>query len=105
MFYTKFDNHECTKIILNRVHEEIFWVGDVPIVIDNDLIHKVIGLSNEGCNPMNVMNVRKIIEINLYTKFDERNMKVDMILDKGVKVLRKIIGYKLNHSSRVKSMP
>lgn len=105
MFYMEFDNHEWTRIILSQFIEEFFWVGDVPIVIINESIHKVIGLRNEGCDTVNDGNVRKTVETNLQTKFDGRNMKVDMIQDKGVKVLRKIMGYKLNHSSRVNSMP
>ena len=53
MFYTEFDNHEWTRIILSRVHDDLLWLGDSQIVIDDDLIHKVTGLSNEGCNPVN----------------------------------------------------
>ena len=46
MFYTKFDNHEWTQIILSKIHDNIFLLGDAQIVIDNDLIHKVTRLSN-----------------------------------------------------------
>ena len=28
MFYTEFDNHEWTQIILSRVHDDMFWLGD-----------------------------------------------------------------------------
>lgn len=104
VFYTKFGSHECRKIILSKVHEEMFWIGGVPILIDNDLIHKVIGLRNEGCNPINDRNVRNIVEINLMTKFDGKNMRFDPIQDNGVRVLRKIARYKLNHSYRVNSV-
>lgn len=57
----------------------MFWLGDAHVTIDNDLIHKVTGLSNEGCNPINDTNVRKLVEKNLFTRFDGRNMKVDTI--------------------------
>ena len=59
MFYMNFDNHEWTRIILSRVHGDLLLLGDSIICIDNDLIHKVIGLSNEGCNPINIKNVRR----------------------------------------------
>lgn len=39
MFYTKFNNHEWTRITLRRVHDDILWLGDAYIFIDNDLIH------------------------------------------------------------------
>lgn len=101
MFYIDLVNHEWTITILSRVHDEMFWICDVPIIIENDLIHKVIGMISEGYNSMNDRNMRNIFKTNLYTRFDGRNMKVDMIYDIGVKVLIKMLGYKLNHSSRV----
>lgn len=52
IFYTEFDSHEWTWIILSRVHDEMFWLGDVNVSIDNDLSHKVTRLSNEGWNPV-----------------------------------------------------
>ena len=79
MFYTEFDNCNWTQIILSRVHNDMLWLGDTQTIIENDLIHKVIGLSNEGCNPINEKNVRKKLEINLHTRFEGRNMKGDSI--------------------------
>ena len=49
------------------------------VAIDNDLFHKVTGLSNEGYNLVNEKNVRKMVETNLNTRFDGRNMKVDTV--------------------------
>ena len=46
ILFIEFDNHEWSRIILRRVHKEMFWVGDIPIIIDNDLIHKVTRLRN-----------------------------------------------------------
>ena len=43
--------------------------------------------------------------MNLNSRFDRRNIKVDSIQDKGVKILSKILGYKFNHGSRVKLVP
>lgn len=48
MFYKKFDNHDQTRIILNRVHDEMLWIDDALVLIDDDLIHKVIGLRNDS---------------------------------------------------------
>lgn len=62
-------------------------------------------MSNEGCNPINEKNVRNMVETNLNTRFYGRNMKVDSIQDKRVKLLSKILGYKFNHGSRVNSVP
>lgn len=82
MFYTKFDNHYWTQIILSRVHDDMFWLADEKVVIENDLIHKVKGLSNEGYNPINEKNFRKMVERNLNTKFDGRHVKVDSTQDR-----------------------
>ena len=105
MFYTDFDNHEWTRLILSRVHNDLLWLGESIICIDNDLIHKVAGLSNERCNPININNVHKIVETNLNTCFDGRNMKVNTIQDDGVRLISKILGYKFNHGSRIDLVP
>ena len=79
MFYTDFDNQDWIRIILSRIHDDLLWLGDLVVCIDNDLIQKVIGLSNKGSNPINTRNVCKIIEENLNTYFVGRNMKVNSI--------------------------
>ncbi|MDF3675377.1 hypothetical protein, partial [Enterobacter hormaechei] len=76
--------------------DDFFWLGDSIICTNNDLFHKVIGLSNEGNNPMNIKNVHKIVEGNLNKYFDGGNIKVNTIKDDGV---RHILGYKYNHGS------
>ena len=67
MFYTDFDNNEWTRIILSIVHDNFLWLGDSIICIDNDLIHKVTGLRNEGSNLVNIKNVCKLVETNINT--------------------------------------
>ena len=80
------------------------WLGDSIICIDNDLIHKVTGLSNEGSNPVNIKNVHKILDANLNTYFDGRNMKFNTIQDDEVRLICKILGYKYDHGSRIDSI-
>ena len=87
MFYTDFDNHEWTRINLSRVHDDLLWLGDSLICIDNELIHKGTSLSNEGCNLVNIKNVHNIVETNLNTRFDGRNMKINTIKDDEVRLL------------------
>ena len=105
MFYMDFDNHERSRIILRRIHEDMFWVRDIPVMIDNKLIHKFSSLSNEGCNIVNEKNVKKLVETNQKTKFDGRNMKLDLITKIDVRLISKNIGYKMNYNSRVNSIP
>lgn len=81
------------------------WVGDVPVVIENEMIHKLTSLRNEGSNPIHTKNVKKVVESNLKIKSDGRNMKVDMIEQVDIRLVRKIIGYKMNYSSRLNSIP
>ena len=54
---------------------------------------------------MNIKNTHKIVEKNLNTCFDGRNMKVSNIKDDGVRLISKILGYKFNHGSRIDSVP
>ena len=79
MFYMNFNDEDWIRIILSRVHDDLLWLGDSVVCIDNDLIHKVTGLHNKGSNPVNTRHARKIVEANLNTYFDGRNMKVNSI--------------------------
>ena len=45
-----------------------------------------------------------MVDKNLNTRFDRRNMKVNSIQDDGVRLLSKILGYKFNHGSRIDSV-
>ena len=63
------------------MNEEIFWVGDTLVQIDNEIIHKVIGLFNEGCNPMNEKNVKKFFEENMKIKSDGSISRIWQIND------------------------
>ena len=104
MFNKNFDSNEWKIIIHSRVHDDFLWLGDYIICIDNDLIHKVIGLRNEGSNLVNIKNVRKLVEANINTYFDGRSMKLNSIQDDGVKLICKILGYKYIHGSRIDSI-
>ena len=72
---------------------------------NNNMIHKFIGLCNEGSNIVNIKNVKKLVETNWETKSDGRNMKLDMIKEVDVKLVSKVIGYKMNYSSRLNFVP
>ena len=92
MFYTDYDNEEWIRIILSRVHDDLLWLGDSMVSINNYLIHKVTSLHNKASHPVNTRHACKLVEANLNTYFDGRNMKVNSIHDEGVKVIRKILG-------------
>ena len=47
----------------------------------------------------------KLVEANLNTYFDGRDMEVNSIQDDGVRLICKILGYKYNHVSRIDSIP
>ena len=79
MFYREFNNHEWSIIILSHSHKGMFWVGDFLAMIENDMIHRLTSLCNEGRNPINEKNVKKMVEINVKTKLDGRNMRIDLI--------------------------
>lgn len=101
MSHTKIDNHKWSRTILSRIHEGMFWVGDILVMIDNDMIHRITSLCNEGCNLVSEKNAKKMVETSLKSKFDGRNMRIDLINRMDVRIINKIISYKMNHSSRV----
>lgn len=73
-------------------------------MIDNDMIHKLTRLINKGTNPVNENNVKTLVEINTKSVSYGRNMKLDKINLIDVRFISKIIGYKINYSSRVNSI-
>ena len=50
-FNHELDNEEWTQIILNKIHNGMFWMGDNVVDISADLIHEVISLSKQGSVP------------------------------------------------------
>ena len=53
---------------------------------------------------MNTRHACKIVEENLNTYLNGGNMKLNSMQDDEVRVIRKILGYKFNHESRVDSV-
>lgn len=105
MSFKEFGQHEWTRIILSHIHEDMFWVGEIPIMIKNDMIHKLTIIINEYSNPMNVKNVKRLVETNLKSVSNGRNMKLDKVEEIDVKLINKIIRCKMNYSFRVNSIP
>ena len=70
IFFTDFENEEWVRIVLSRVHDDLLWLGESIVCIDNDLIHKVTGLPNKESNPVNTRHAHKLVENNLNTYFD-----------------------------------
>lgn len=69
------------------------------------MIHRLTRLSNEGINLVNEKNVKKMVETNLKTKSNGRNIRINLIKDDDVRIIKKIIGYKMNYSSRINYIP
>lgn len=82
----------------------MLWVGDILVIIDNNVIHKLTGLRNEEKKLVNENNIKKLVETNLKRKSDGRNMRIDPITLIDVRVINKIIGYNMNHNYRVNSI-
>lgn len=69
------------------------------------MIPKPARLSNDGSNPANVDTFKKLAKKNLKTIFDGRNMKLDMIKEVDIRLVSKVIGYKMSYSSSLNSVP
>lgn len=67
-------------------------------MLDTDIIHKLTVLSNEDSNPINVNNLMKLVESNMKKMFDVRNMKLNMIKETNVRLIRKINGYNMKYN-------
>ena len=81
----------------------MLWVGHIPVMIDNDMIHKLTSLSNEGSNPNNEKSIKKLVETNIELVSYGRNMKLDQVKKIDVRIIRKIIGYKINYRGLIRA--
>lgn len=100
----EFDNEECTKIILSRIHNGKFWLEDRVIDITADLIHDVIGLSKSSVIPLNEKNMRKIVISNIGSSYNGRGIVISKIKQDDVRYLCKILTTKFCTNSREDDM-
>lgn len=101
-FYHEFYNEDWSKIILTRIHDEKFWIGDNVIDISAKLIHEVTRLCNQGSIPLNEKNVKKIMIENTKSTYNGRGIIISQIKKDDVTFVRfvsKMISTKLYSSS------
>ena len=67
LFRHKFENEEWARIILSRIHDNKFWIGEQVVDITSDLLHEVTRVRNKGKIPINEKNVKKVLEANTKT--------------------------------------
>lgn len=99
-FYHELENKEWTQIILNRIHNGEFWMGDNVFDISSDLAHEVVGLRKQGSLPNGVKLVKKKVELNTKVVYNGKAMVVSTIRQHDVKLLRKIITSSICASSK-----
>lgn len=102
-FY-EFDEPKWIKIILSRMHDKFIWMGDQPTMITKDLIHVVTGLRNEGSIPTSTKNTMAMVKDLTGFKWNKRAMTIDDIRQIDVRLIAKILGYKMHYSSRLNSI-
>lgn len=100
----EFNDEECTKIILSKIHNGKFWMEDRVIDITADLIHDVTGLSKVGEIPLNEKNMRNIVLDNTGSSYNGRGIAISKIKQDDVRYLCKILTTKFYGSSREDDM-
>ena len=58
----EFYESKWIKILLSRIHDDLFWIGEVPVKIIAYLIHEMTGLSNDSAILPVGKDVRKLVE-------------------------------------------
>jgi hypothetical protein len=79
-------------------------MGDQPMMISKDLIHVVIGLSREGSIPTSVKNTMTIVKDLKGSKWNKRAMTINNIRQIDVRLIAKILVYRMHYSSRLNSI-
>lgn len=100
----EFNEFEWIQILLSRIHDDLFWIGEVPVRITRDLIHEMTGLSKKGVVIPAGKDVRKLVEQACKSRSDRRGMTIESIKEKDIKLISMILGYRFQHTRRVNSV-
>lgn len=92
------------KILLRSNHDDLFWIGDVPVRITNDLIHEMTGLSRTSTILPMGKDVRKMVELTCKSRSDTCGMTIEPIEQEDIKLMSMILGYRFHHTSKVNSV-
>lgn len=98
LFYYEFDNEKWTRIMLSRIHDGKFWLGDNVIQFFANLIHEVTRLCNEGSILVNEKNVNKLVDDNTKSVYNGRGIVIRKIKQRHVRFLSRIIVARMCYS-------
>lgn len=90
--------------MLSRIHDDLFWIGDVLVRITRDLIHLMIGFSRIGVILPVGKDVIKMVEQVCKSRSDKCGMTFEPIEKLEIKLISMILGYKFHHTNRVNSV-
>lgn len=100
----KFYESEWIKILLIRIHDDLFWIGEVLVRITADLIYEMIRLSKTDAILPIGKDVRKLVDQACKSWSDKHRMKIEPIEEKDIKLMSMILEYKSQHANRVNSV-
>lgn len=100
----EFYESEWIKILLSRIHDDLFWIGEVPVRITTNLIHEMTRLPKTEAILPTSKDVRKLVEQACKSHSDKRGMKIEPIEEKDIKLMSMILGYRFQHENRVNSV-
>lgn len=89
----EFYESEWIKILLSRIHDDLFWIGEVPIRITGDLINEMTCLSRIDTILLVGKDVRKIVEQTCKSRSDRRGMTIKPIEKDDITLMSMILGY------------
>lgn len=89
-----FDEHEWVQYVLSRMHDEFMWLNK-SFKITKNAIRVVIGLCSTSDLPTLKVVKNQIVTNATESKFDQRAMTINDILEHDVKFDSMVIGYKV----------
>lgn len=104
MNFHEFDEVEWIKIVLTRIHDQFFWLGDQPTKISKGLIHLVSGLNNAGIIASATKTLKKDVKNLTGSKWDKSTVTITNIRKQDVRLISMILGYKMHYRSRANSI-
>lgn len=102
-FINIFDN-ELVRYVLSRIHDQFMWL-DWPHKNYKKAIHVVTGFCATGEVPVLRSIPKNDVESLTHSKWDDREMTVNNIIDPIVNYASMVISYQIYYSSRMNNIP
>lgn len=93
------------QIFLSRIHDGAFWLETEPMKFTKKIVHRVTSFPTLDQSKTLRSDKREAIEKNTGSKWNNRGMKIDTIIEPLLDFSVRVIPHKFYESSRLNNVP